>query len=42
MNPDSTLAVTNTCPKDGIHLYPTSILFTIRGIIDAPSILRAS
>ena len=21
MNPDSTLAVTNTCPKDGVHLY---------------------
>ena len=20
MNPDSTLAVTNTCPKDGVHL----------------------
>ena len=23
MNQDSTLAVTNTCPKDGVHLYPT-------------------
>ena len=23
MNPDSTLAVTNTCPKDGVHLYYT-------------------
>ena len=22
MNPDSTLAVTNTCPKDGVHLCP--------------------
>ena len=22
MNPDSTLAVTNTCPKDGVHLWP--------------------
>ena len=21
MNLDSTLAVTNTCPKDGVHLY---------------------
>ncbi len=21
MNPDSTLAVTQTCPKDGVHLY---------------------
>ena len=21
MTPDSTLAVTNTCPKDGVHLY---------------------
>ena len=21
MNPDSTLAVTNTCPKDGVHLW---------------------
>ena len=20
MNPDSTVAVTNTCPKDGVHL----------------------
>ena len=23
MTPDSTLAVTNTCPKDGVHLYWT-------------------
>ena len=23
MNPDSTLAVTNTCPKDGVHLWWT-------------------
>ena len=21
MNPDSTLAVTQTCPKDGVHLW---------------------
>ena len=21
MTPDSTLAVTNTCPKDGVHLF---------------------
>ena len=24
MTPDSTLAVTNTCPKDGVHLYSTA------------------
>ena len=24
MNLDSTLAVTNTCPKDGVHLSGTS------------------
>ena len=23
--PDSTLAVTKTCPKDGVHLYPGSL-----------------
>ena len=25
MNPDSTLAVTNTCPKDGVHLFMDSL-----------------
>ena len=24
MNPDSTVAVTNTCPKDGVHLFMAS------------------
>ena len=27
MTPDSTLAVTNTCPKDGVHLF-TSLAHT--------------
>ena len=26
MNPDSTLAVTNTCPKDGVHLSQRAFL----------------
>jgi len=28
MNPDSTLAVTKTCPKDGVHLWGTKLLDT--------------
>ena len=27
MNPDSTLAVTNTCPKDGVHLWGHAVAF---------------
>ena len=29
MNPDSTLAVTKTCPKDGVHLYPQARVFLV-------------
>ena len=25
MTPDSTLAVTKTCPKDGVHLYANTV-----------------
>ena len=32
MTPDSTLAVTNTCPKDGVHLFPPHIEVTLEGI----------
>ena len=28
--PDSTLAVTNTCPKDGVHLYLLNPIFANR------------
>ena len=31
MNPDSTLAVTNTCPKDGVHLCPPARMATVSG-----------
>ena len=27
MNPDSTLAVTQTCPKDGVHLWLPRVAF---------------
>ena len=29
MNPDSTLAVTNTCPKDGVHLSMPYTIITL-------------
>ena len=29
MTPDSTLAVTNTCPKDGVHLTKQPMALTV-------------
>ncbi len=34
MNPDSTLAATQTCPKDGVHLYPQPPRYAIGDRLD--------
>ena len=33
MNPDSTLAVTQTCPKDGVHLSAPRRVLRVRGVL---------
>ena len=38
MNPDSTFAVTQTCPKDGVHLW---IVFAGRKAAESVRTLRA-